>query len=154
MQYGLINGPWSGIPNLIITIGLGLIVIIIGAILADKMGKKYAPFIMVGLMAGLQIMDFSRDRRILRPKAQAGAAGAVRKLPHGMARRGLPAPKPAPVRKLRPAAYTGRDAADPFRQPSENTRREATLRMAAISLTVICRGTSLPPKETVSLASP
>ena len=56
MQYGLINGPWSGVPNLIITIVLGLIVIIIGAILADKMGKKYAPFIMVGLMAGLQIM--------------------------------------------------------------------------------------------------
>ncbi len=56
MQYGLITGPWSGIPNLLLTAGLGLITIIIGAVLADKFGKKYAPFIMVGLMAGLQIM--------------------------------------------------------------------------------------------------
>lgn len=56
MKYGLINGPWSGIPNLFLTIAFGLILIIIGAVLADRMGKKYAPFIMVGLMAGLQIM--------------------------------------------------------------------------------------------------
>ncbi len=56
MQYGLINGPWSGIPNLLLTLGFGLIVIIVGSILADRFGKKYAPFIMVGLMAGLQIM--------------------------------------------------------------------------------------------------
>ena len=53
---GLITGPWSGIPNLLLTAGLGLIVIIIGAVLADRFGKAYAPFIMVGLMAGLQIM--------------------------------------------------------------------------------------------------
>ncbi|MEG1492525.1 MAG: queuosine precursor transporter [Oscillospiraceae bacterium] len=56
MEYGLITGAWSGIPNLLITAGLGLIVIIIGSILADRFGKAYAPFIMVGLMAGLQIM--------------------------------------------------------------------------------------------------
>lgn len=53
---GLITGPWSGIPNLLLTAGLGLIVIIIGAVLADRLGKSYAPFIMVGMMAGLQIM--------------------------------------------------------------------------------------------------
>lgn len=56
MQYGLINGPWSGVPNLLLTLVFGLIIIIVGSILADKMGKAYAPFIMVGLMAGLQIM--------------------------------------------------------------------------------------------------
>lgn len=56
MVHGLITGPWSGIPNLLLTAGFGLIAIIIGAVLADRFGKKYAPFIMVGLMAGLQIM--------------------------------------------------------------------------------------------------
>lgn len=56
MELGFITGPWSGIPNLLITIILGLVVIIAGAILSDRMGKRYAPFIMVGLMAGLQIM--------------------------------------------------------------------------------------------------
>lgn len=55
-MYGLITGPWSGIPNLLLTAGFGLITIIVGAVLADRLGKKYAPFIMVGLMAGLQIM--------------------------------------------------------------------------------------------------
>lgn len=56
MEYGFITGPWSGLPNLILTIVFGLITIIVGAVLADRMGKKYAPFVMVGLMAGLQIM--------------------------------------------------------------------------------------------------
>lgn len=55
-MYGLITGPWSGIPNLLLTAGFGLIVIIVGAVLADRFGKAYAPFIMVGMMAGLQIM--------------------------------------------------------------------------------------------------
>lgn len=55
-MYGLITGPWSGIPNLLLTLSFGLIVIIVGAVLADRLGKAYAPFIMVGLMAGLQIM--------------------------------------------------------------------------------------------------
>ena len=55
-MYGLITGPWSGVPNLLLTAAFGLIVIIVGAILADRFGKAYAPFIMVGLMAGLQIM--------------------------------------------------------------------------------------------------
>lgn len=56
MELGWITGPWSGIPNLILTIIFGLIIIIVAAIAADKMGKRYAPFVMVGLMAGLQIM--------------------------------------------------------------------------------------------------
>ena len=56
MVNGLINGPWSGIPNLLITIILGLVVIIIGAVLSVRFGKKYAPFVIVGLMACLQIM--------------------------------------------------------------------------------------------------
>lgn len=55
-QLGLITGPWSGIPNLLLTLIFGLIVIVVGSVLADRFGKKYAPFIMVGLMAGLQIM--------------------------------------------------------------------------------------------------
>ncbi len=55
-MYGLITGPWSGIPNLLLTAGFGLIVIVVGAVLADRFGKAYAPFIMVGMMAGLQIM--------------------------------------------------------------------------------------------------
>lgn len=53
---GLFNGPWSGIPNLVITIVLGLLVVTISAIAADRVGKQYAPLIMVGLMVGLQIM--------------------------------------------------------------------------------------------------
>lgn len=49
-------GPWSGIPNLLITNILGLLVIAGGAFLADWFGKKYAPFVIVGLLSGLQIM--------------------------------------------------------------------------------------------------
>jgi queuosine precursor transporter len=52
----LITGPWSGIPNLLITLGLGLIVIIVAAIWADRFGKGYAPVILVALMAGLQML--------------------------------------------------------------------------------------------------
>lgn len=50
------SGPWSGIPNLIITIFLGLLVIASGAFFADKYGKRYAPLVMVGILSGLQIM--------------------------------------------------------------------------------------------------
>lgn len=65
MELGFITGPWSGIPNLLITIILGLIVIIVAAVLADRFGKAYAPFIMVGLMAGLQIMvSFTSSKNV------------------------------------------------------------------------------------------
>lgn len=53
---GLITGPWSGIPNLLITVILGLVVISAGIYLSEKFGKQYAPLVMVGLMSGLQIM--------------------------------------------------------------------------------------------------
>lgn len=52
----LITGPWSGIPNLLITGALSLIVIAIGAVLCDKVAKKYSSIVFVGLMVGLQIM--------------------------------------------------------------------------------------------------
>ena len=53
---GWINGSWSGIPNLAITILFGLIVICIAAFFAEKHGKEKAPYIMVGVMVGLQMM--------------------------------------------------------------------------------------------------
>lgn len=53
---GLVTGSWSGIPNLAITIFLGMLVICISAFLAEKHGKKKAPYIMVGVMVGLQMM--------------------------------------------------------------------------------------------------
>lgn len=53
---GFITGPWSGIPNLAITILICTLVIGVGGILSDRMGKQYAPFVMVGLITGLQIM--------------------------------------------------------------------------------------------------
>ncbi|SDK94714.1 queuosine precursor transporter [Natronincola ferrireducens] len=52
----LITGPWSGIPNLLLTNIFGLAVIATGAYLSEKLGKKYAPFVLVGLLSGLQIM--------------------------------------------------------------------------------------------------
>ena len=51
-----ITGAWSGIPNLFITLGYGLVIIIVAAIWADRYGKGYAPVILVALMSGLQIM--------------------------------------------------------------------------------------------------
>ena len=53
---GLITGAWSGIPNLLITIFFGLLVISIAVYLSEKFGKQYAPLVMVGMMTGLQIM--------------------------------------------------------------------------------------------------
>lgn len=53
---GLITGSWSGIPNLAITILLGMFVICISAFGAEKHGKEKAPYIMIGVMVGLQIM--------------------------------------------------------------------------------------------------
>ena len=51
-----ISGPWSGVPNLLLTCIFGLLTISVGCLLAEKFGKKYAPFVIVGLMGGLQIM--------------------------------------------------------------------------------------------------
>ncbi len=51
-----ITGPWSGIPNLLITLGYGLVIIIVAAVWADRYGKGYAPVVLVALMSGLQIM--------------------------------------------------------------------------------------------------
>ena len=53
---GLITGSWSGIPNLAITIVIGMLVICISAFYAEKKGKEKAPYIMVGVMVGLQMM--------------------------------------------------------------------------------------------------
>lgn len=53
---GLITGSWSGIPNLAITIILGMLVISVSAFFAEKQGKEKAPYIMVGVMVGLQMM--------------------------------------------------------------------------------------------------
>lgn len=53
---GFITGPWSGIANVALTLAFGLILIIVAAIWADRFGKGYAPVIMVGLMAGLQML--------------------------------------------------------------------------------------------------
>lgn len=53
---GLLLGRWSGIPNLLITILGGLIMICIAAVFAERRGKNKAPFIMVGVMTGLQMM--------------------------------------------------------------------------------------------------
>lgn len=52
----LITGPWSGIANLVITLGLGLLLFIVAAIWADRYGKGYAPVILVAFMAGLQML--------------------------------------------------------------------------------------------------
>jgi uncharacterized integral membrane protein (TIGR00697 family) len=52
----LITGPWSGIANLLITLGLGLFLFTIAAIWADRYGKGYAPVILVAFMAGLQML--------------------------------------------------------------------------------------------------
>lgn len=52
----LISGPWSGIPNLLITSIISLIVIAIGAYLCDRIGKQHSSYVFVGLMVGLQIM--------------------------------------------------------------------------------------------------
>lgn len=52
----LITGPWSGIPNLLITGALSLIVIGLGAYLCDRVAKEYSSYAFVGLMVGLQIM--------------------------------------------------------------------------------------------------
>ena len=49
---GLITGSWSGIPNLAITILLGMLVICISAFWAEKHGKEKAPYIMIGVMVG------------------------------------------------------------------------------------------------------
>ena len=51
-----IDGTWSGIPNLLLSCFLGLFTIAGGCILAEIFGKRYAPFVIVGLMGGLQIM--------------------------------------------------------------------------------------------------
>jgi uncharacterized integral membrane protein (TIGR00697 family) len=53
---GLFVGPWSGILNVSLTLVFGLLVIIVAAVWADRFGKGYAPIIMVGLMAGLQML--------------------------------------------------------------------------------------------------
>lgn len=53
---GLFTGPWSGIPNVVLTLVFGLLFIIVAAIWADRFGKGYAPVILVGLMAGLQML--------------------------------------------------------------------------------------------------
>jgi uncharacterized integral membrane protein (TIGR00697 family) len=53
---GFITGPWSGIANVALTLAFGLILIIVAAVWADRFGKGYAPVIMVGLMAGLQML--------------------------------------------------------------------------------------------------
>jgi len=53
---GLFTGPWSGIPNVALTLFFGLVFIVIAAIWADRFGKGYAPVILVGLMAGLQML--------------------------------------------------------------------------------------------------
>jgi len=53
---GLITGPWSGIANVALTLGFGLLFIIVAAVWADRFGKGYAPVILVGLMAGLQML--------------------------------------------------------------------------------------------------
>lgn len=52
----IFDGAWSGIPNLFLTNIFGLLVIGVGAFLADRFGKKYASFVVVGLLVGLQMM--------------------------------------------------------------------------------------------------
>ena len=56
MSGPLISGPWSGIPNLLLTCIFGLLTIAVGCVWAEVYGKKYAPFVIVGMMGGLQIM--------------------------------------------------------------------------------------------------
>lgn len=53
---GLFVGEWSGIINVFLTLVFGLVVIIVAAVWADRFGKGYAPIILVGLMAGLQML--------------------------------------------------------------------------------------------------
>lgn len=53
---GLFTGPWSGIPNVALTLLFGVLFIVVAAIWADRFGKGYAPVILVGLMAGLQML--------------------------------------------------------------------------------------------------
>ena len=52
----IFSGEWSGIPNVLITIVMGLVLMTLAAIVADRVNRKMCKHIIMGLTVGLYMM--------------------------------------------------------------------------------------------------
>ena len=64
MEYSLFFGSWSGVPVVLITLVLGLMLFTISFVITSRIAKKFTPHIIMGITTGILMAIISMNSKI------------------------------------------------------------------------------------------